>query len=290
LRSSFKLHFHLAGPINATPFVKEETCQLLTPIEDGEMAAARLLDENYAAQQKFDGKRIILTIDRSAVTAHNRKGLACEVSRPILEQARLLQPLAPLTLDGEWLRQTNSLHVFDLLEIDGVNLRQFAFKTRQTQLAATLTAAQLPNILSVRTEYQNEKKVALLQAISDHNLEGIVLKAADSSYRVGRQPDQFKYKFTAVSSFLITGLNQKQSVSLGAYDDRGNLVNCGDVKIRNRSFRVKEGMIIDVRYMHVFSSSHLVYQPRMVAIRDDLHPEACTLSQLRYKGTEITVA
>lgn len=270
--------------------MKYDTCQLLTPIDDGECVAARLLDKNYAAQQKFDGKRIILTIDRSVVTAHNRNGLVCEVSHPILEQARCLQPIAPLTLDGEWLRQTNSLHVFDLLEIDGTNLRQLAFTTRQRQLEATLKVANLPNILPVRTAYERDRKVALLQTISDHNLEGIVLKATDSPYRTGRQPDQFKYKFTAVSSFLITGLNQKQSVSLGAYDERGNLVNCGDVKIRNRYFHVKEGMIIDVRYAHAFSSSNLIYHPRMVAIRDDLQPEACTLSQLRYKGTEITVA
>jgi hypothetical protein len=45
-------------------------------------------------------------------------------------------------------------------------------------------------------------------------------------------------------------------------------------------------MIIDVKYMHAFRSSNLIYQPRMAAIRDDLQPEACTLSQLRYKGTE----
>ena len=269
--------------------MKNDTCQLLTPIDDGESAAARLLDENYAAQQKFDGKRIILTVDRSVVTAHNRNGLVCEVSRPILEQACRLQPIAPLTFDGEWLRQTNSLHVFDLLEIDGTNLRQLAFKTRQGQLEATLKVAKLPNILPVRTEYEREKKVALLQTISDHNLEGVVLKGVNCPYKTGRQPDQFKFKFTAVSSFVITGLNQKRSVSLGAYDERGNLVNCGDVKIRNKYFRVKEGMIIDVRYMHAFSS-HLVYQPRMVAIRDDLQPDACTLSQLRYKGTEMTVA
>jgi len=35
-------------------------CQLLTAIDDGNEAAARLLDPNYAVRQKFDGKRIML--------------------------------------------------------------------------------------------------------------------------------------------------------------------------------------------------------------------------------------
>ncbi len=270
--------------------MKHEACQLLTSIDDGELAVARLLDEGYAAQQKFDGKRIILSIDRATVTAHNRTGLVCEVSQPILEQARRLSVIAPLILDGEWLRETKSLHVFDLLEIDGADLRNLPFQQRQRQLAKTLAVAQLPNLAAVRTEYLREGKAALLEKINAHNLEGIVLKAVTSPYRVGRQPDQFKFKFTAVSSFVITGLNQKQSVSLGAYDARGTLVNCGDVKIRSSRFKVREGMIIDVEYSHAFSSSNLIYQPRMDKIRDDLQPEACTLSQLRYKGTEITVA
>jgi bifunctional non-homologous end joining protein LigD len=268
--------------------MKQDTCQLLTPIDDSQTAVDHLLSEDYAAQQKFDGKRILLAVDRNSVTAHNRTGLVCDVSPPILEQARMLSPIAPLILDAEWLRETKSLHVFDLLEIDGTNLRSFPFRQRQDQLNRTLAVARLPNILAVRTEYLRDQKIALLQKISVHNLEGIVLKPINSPYKVGRQPDHFKFKLTAVSSFLITGLNQKQSVSLGAFDEQGRLINCGDVRIRNDRFKVREGMIIDVEYLHVFKPTNQVYQPRMKAIRDDLHPEACTLSQLRYKGTEIT--
>ena len=279
----------LTPPTTRRTTVNKDACQLFTPVEDGNTAVAYLLSEHYAAQQKFDGKRIILSVDRSSVAAHNRSGVACSISPPVLEQARLLSPIAPLILDGEWLRQTNSFHVFDLLEIDGTDLKNQPFCVRQQQLARTLEAGRLPNIRPVRTEYLRDKKIALLETIHTYNLEGIVLKAVNSPYKTGRQPDQFKFKFTAVSSFVITGLNQKQSVSLGAYDERGRLVNCGDVKIRNDSFRVQEGMIIDVRYMHAFESN-LIYQPRMIAIRDDVQPEACTLSQLRYKGTEITIA
>lgn len=162
--------------------MKQDTCQLLTPIADSQTAVAHLLSDDYAAQQKFDGKRILLAVDRNSVTAHNRAGLVCDVSPAILQQARMLSPIAPLILDAEWLRETKSLHVFDLLEIDGTNIRSFPFRQRQDQLNRTLAVAQLPNILAVRTEYLRDQKIALLQKISAHNLEGIVLKPVDSPY------------------------------------------------------------------------------------------------------------
>jgi ATP-dependent DNA ligase len=134
--------------------MKDDACQLLTAIDDGEAAADKLLDDNYAAQQKFDGKRIILTVDRSSITAHNRSGLVCEISRNILEQAKQLQGIAPLTLDGEWLNQTKAFHAFDLLEVDGTDIKRLPFSERQDQLDRILSIAGLPSIKSVRTEYR----------------------------------------------------------------------------------------------------------------------------------------
>ena len=138
--------------------MKQETCQLLTPTDDPEIAVACLRNDNYAAQQKFDGKRILLSVDRNSATAHNRNGLRCAVSPTVLEQARRLAPIAPLVLDGEWLRETKSFHAFDLLEIDGTDLRTYPFQDRQSRLSRTLAVAQLPHIKPVRTEYDHDQK------------------------------------------------------------------------------------------------------------------------------------
>lgn len=264
-------------------------CQLLTAIDDGERAAAILLDPNYAVQQKFDGKRIILHVDRTTVTAHNRDGITCEVSPEIVRDAKAFFPLAPITLDGEWIREVKSFQTFDILALGGTDTRPLPFKTRQVHLQTIFHSTAVRSLQLARTEYQQQEKVSLLQRIHDANLEGIVLKHIDSPYKTDRQRDQFKYKFTAVSSFVITKLNEKQSVAIGLYDHEGKLIPCGDVKIRNSRFKLTEGMIIDVRYMHAFPKSNLVYQPRMTAIRDDLQAEACLLSQLRYKGTKTTI-
>ena len=258
-------------------------CQLLTAIDDGNEAAARLLDPNYAVQQKFDGKRIMLHIERSSITAHNREGLTCTVSPHIIAEARQFAPIAPIIFDGEWIRETKTLHAFDLLEINGTDIRPWKFIDRNNQLVSTLKARP-SSIQMVRTEFEQAGKIALLEEIHARNLEGIVLKRIDSPYRTDRQPDQFKHKFTVVSSFVITKKNEKDSVALGLFNDKGQLIHCGNVKIRNKHFRVNEGMVIDVRYLHAFRDSNHVYQPRMVAIRDDLQPEHCLLSQLKYKG------
>jgi bifunctional non-homologous end joining protein LigD len=189
-----------------------------------------------------------------------------------------------MMLDGEWIRETKTLHAFDLLEINGTDIRPWKFIDRNTQLMATLQAASMRSIQIARTEFEQAGKIDLLQEVHARNLEGIVLKKIDSPYRTDRQPDQFKHKFTVVSSFVITKKNEKDSVALGLFNDKGQLIECGNVKIRSKHFRVNEGMVIDVRYLHAFRDSNHVYQPRMVAIRDDLQPEHCLISQLKYKG------
>ncbi len=264
---------------------QQSACQLLTAIDDGNEAAQRLLDPNYAVQQKFDGKRIMLQIERASITAYNREGLTCSVSPNILAEARRFQIIAPIMLDSEWIRETKTLYAFDILEINATNIRPWKFIERQSQLNATLTAAQTNTIRPARTEFQQQGKITLLKEIHDHNLEGIVLKKIDSPHRTDRQPDQFKYKFTNVSSFLVTKRNQKDSVDLGLFNNQDQLTDCGSVKIRSKRFNhVHEGMIIDVRYAHAFRDSNHIYQPRMIAIRDDIQPENCALSQLRYKA------
>lgn len=262
-------------------------CQLLTPIDDPNEAVNRLLDPSYALQQKFDGMRILLHIDTDSVTAHTREGLTWRLSKPILAEAQRFSCIAPVLIDSEWIREINALYAFDLLEIDGVNLRPSPFIDRVRQLARSIHAARTSTIIAARTETEQDGKVALLQQIQKHNLEGFVLKRVRSPYREGRQLDQFKFKFTHVSSFLVTRRNDKQSVDLGLYDDAGRLVDVGSVKIRDRRFNeLQEGMIIDVRYRHAFKDSNQICEPRMVRIRPskELKPSSCLLSQLRYKA------
>ena len=263
-------------------------CQLLTALDDGTQAAARLLDPAYAVQQKFDGERILIHVEKHSVTAYNRNGLATSISKDILSEAKVFTPLAPLMFDGEWIRKIKSFYSFDLLELDGTNLRTQKFIDRIGLLAEILQPGTTSLIHAARTELAETGKIALLTQIRDSNLEGIVLKRLAGVYLARREPSDYKHKFTHDASFIVLRRNQKASVDLGLYDENHNLIEVGSVKVRNSYFdlHVVEGTVLDVRYMHAFRDTNLIYQPRMIRIRktNEVKPDDCLLSQLRYKA------
>ena len=264
----------------------EAACQLLTPIDDGTDAAARVLDPNYGVQQKFDGRRILLHVERTSVTAYNREGRPYDrMSKDILTEAKRFSVFAPLLFDAEWIREINSLYCFDLIELEGIDLRPNTFIDRIAYLTRAFKHHETTLIHQARTEVEQEGKVALVTQIWDWNLEGIAAKRLDSPYFIGRSPHNYKYKRTHDASFLVIRRNQKASVDLGLFDDNNRLITVGSVQIRDKRFgAVTEGTILDVRYMHAFRNSNQIYQPRMLRIRDDLRPDSCLLSQLRYKA------
>jgi bifunctional non-homologous end joining protein LigD len=266
----------------------QAACQLLTALDDGTEAAARLLDPNYAVQQKFDGERTLIHVEKHSITAYNRDGLTSRISKEILSQAQRFTPLAPLMFDGEWIHQVKSFYSFDLLELEGTNLQNQKFIDRIGLLRETLQPEATSLIYAARTEIEEAGKIALLTQIRDSNLEGIVLKRLAGIYTMRREAHDYKHKFTHDASFIVLRRNEKASVDLGVYDDNHNIVEVGSVKIRNAYFdrNLKDGVgsVLEVRYMHAFSDSNQIYQPRMIAIRKDVRPDDCLLSQLRYKA------
>jgi len=266
----------------------QAACQLLSALDDGTEAAARLLDPNYAVQQKFDGERTLIHVEKHSITAYNRDGLTSRISKEILSQAQRFTPLAPLMFDGEWIRQVKSFYSFDLLELEGTNLRNQKFIDRIGLLREILQSGATSLIYAARTEIEEAGKIALLTQIRDSNLEGIVLKRLAGIYTLRREPHDYKHKFTHDASFIVLRRNEKASVDLGVYDNNHKIVEVGSVKIRNAYFdrNLKDGVgsVLEVRYMHAFSDSNQIYQPRMIAIRNDVHPDDCLLSQLRYKA------
>jgi ATP-dependent DNA ligase len=266
----------------------QAACQLLTPLDDGTEAAARLLDPTYAVQQKFDGERTLIHVEKHSITAYNRDGLTSRISKEILSQAQRFAPLAPLMFDGEWIRQVKSFYSFDLLELEGTNLRNQKFIDRIGLLRDILQPGATPLIHAARTETEEAGKIALLTQIRDSNLEGIVLKRLAGIYTLRREPRDYKHKFTHDASFIVLRRNEKASVDLGVYDDNHKIIEVGSVKIRNayfdRNLRDGVGTVLEIRYMHAFSDSNQIYQPRMIAIRKAVHPDDCLLSQLRYKA------
>ena len=110
-----------------------------------------------------------------------------------LPQAR--QP-GPPPVDGLLRRRRNEglafLYAFDLLELDGTDLRREPLEVRKATLASILRKARHGVRLNEHLEHP-EGDVVFRHACK-MGLEGIVSKRLGSRYRSGRSPDWLKFK------------------------------------------------------------------------------------------------
>jgi len=256
--------------------------QLLNPIDEN---AANLLlgDPNWWAQEKFDGKRVLLRKSGDIITGINRQGLSIALPEPILDQARKLGG-GQWILDGEAIGDT--FIAFDLLEKACVNLRTEPYCQRLKALYGMLSPGSRGAIQAAETALGSNQKRVLLLHLRKMNREGIVFKRADAPYTPGRPASggtQVKLKFVAVASCLVTKTNgTKRSVSLELLDGTRR-VGVGNVTIPANAQIPATGSILDVRYLYAFAGGSL-FQPVYLGVRDDINPEACTLAQLKYKA------
>jgi bifunctional non-homologous end joining protein LigD len=150
-------------------------------------------------------------------------------------------------IDGEAVGDT--LHAFDLLEVNGRDLRQRRYLDRFSGLILLLPPKQ-PALRWVATAIDPNDKVETYEDLRLNNREGVVFKDMDAPFSPGRPNSggpQLKFKFVESASFVITGINTKRSVTLGLYDgDR--LVPAGNVTIPPNHEIPQIGTVCDARY------------------------------------------
>ena len=84
------------------------------------------------------------------------------------------------------------LYAFDILALDGEDLRALPLSLRKTNLARLLT--RRPDGIFVAPFEQGEIGPDLFRAACNMGLEGLVSKRRDRPYRAGRSPDWIKVK------------------------------------------------------------------------------------------------
>jgi bifunctional non-homologous end joining protein LigD len=84
------------------------------------------------------------------------------------------------------------LYAFDILTLDGDDLRQLPLNMRKTNLARLL--ARRPDGIFVAPFEQGEIGLDLFRAACNMGLEGLVSKRVNRPYRGGRSPDWVKVK------------------------------------------------------------------------------------------------
>jgi bifunctional non-homologous end joining protein LigD len=217
--------------------------------------------DEWLFEVKWDGVRALAFIDTEAVRLQSRSGLRCERQYPELaviphhiaakqavldgeiavldekgvSQFHLIQPRIANSDPHAIAHLTRSTpvvyYVFDLLYLDGYDLRQVDLLLRRQLLEAVVTPA---GPLRISEAFPGAGD-AMLDAARENGLEGIVAKRASSCYESRRSREWLKIKIVAEQEFAIGGFTAPQggrdyfgALVLGVYED-GKLRWVGNV-------------------------------------------------------------
>jgi bifunctional non-homologous end joining protein LigD len=166
----------------------------------------------WAYEIKHDGFRFICRREGDRVRVFSRNGRDWTDRVPLIAEALARLRVKSVTLDGEGVvcrpdgvsdfdklraavgrlcSRDAFLYAFDLLEIDGEDLRRYEWHVRRATLRSLIKRAGPGIRLS---EHLDGDGAAAFQHACRMGLEGIVAKRRDKPYRSGRSPDWIKVK------------------------------------------------------------------------------------------------
>ncbi|MEP9349821.1 DNA ligase D [Xanthobacter sp. KR7-225] len=218
------------------------------------LAAAAPKGAGYVHEIKFDGYRILARIADGTVRLLTRGGLDWTGKFGTALPAALAGlPAHAALIDGEVVVETASgasdfsalqqdlsegradrfvFYAFDLLHLDGADLRAVPLVARKARLQRLLAGAPAP--LRFSAPFSDDGALVLAHACR-LSLEGIVSKRADGRYRSGRSRDWIKAKCSACQEFVVAGFTPSSvsddaigALVLGVYEE-GRLVPAGRV-------------------------------------------------------------
>jgi bifunctional non-homologous end joining protein LigD len=159
---------------------------------------------------KHDGYRLIVVREGKRVRLLTRNGYDWANRYPLIVEAALRNRTTSFVIDGEavllgvnGISDFNGLHsrrhddevqlyAFDILALDGEDLRKLPLHLRKNNLARLL--ARRPEGIFVSEFEQGEIGPDLFRQACKFGLEGLVSKRRESVYRAGRSPNWIKVK------------------------------------------------------------------------------------------------
>jgi bifunctional non-homologous end joining protein LigD len=253
--------------------------QLLNPIENVEDF---LKNDCFIAQEKMDGERRKVSftpLSGGTISQYNRKGGLIPTITNLKEDLNGQFGV----YDGEMVGEV--FHIFDLISLDGIDLRGLPFITRAEKLSK-LSFGKGVKVVKVTTGTNGKKK--LFAQLTRDNKEGIVFKKADSVYSAGRPAsggDQLKFKFYKTATFIVSSLTKgKRSVGLELID-KGERVFMGKVTVLPNFEVPSVGELVEVRYLYCFKGG-AVFQPIYLGSRNDIEIGEALLTQIIYKSED----
>ncbi|MBZ5547287.1 MAG: non-homologous end-joining DNA ligase [Acidobacteriia bacterium] len=123
-------------------------------------------------------------------------------------------------------------YAFDLLYLDGVDLRRVSLEQRKQQLQSVIENSVVVHF----SDHYPEKGIALFEAARQRGLEGIVAKKRSSTYDEKRSSEWLKIKITASQECVIGGYTDPEgsrehfgALVLGLYEKQNRLIHVGQV-------------------------------------------------------------
>jgi bifunctional non-homologous end joining protein LigD len=208
-------------------------------------------------------------------------------------------------------------YAFDLLYLDGYDLRKLPLEDRKKKLASLLVAG---NSLRYSDHYEKQGK-ALFEMAREKGLEGILAKKRDSIYQERRSSEWLKIKITHRLECVIGGYTEPEgsrahfgSIVLGLYDKQGRLIHVGqagsgfdqesldevwkllkkretkknpfygDVEALRKVYWVKPELVAEIEFAEWTGGASAGSGPKLRApvflgLRDDKDPRDCVLEQ-----------
>jgi bifunctional non-homologous end joining protein LigD len=240
--------------------------------------------EGWVHELKLDGYRIQIHINKGRVNLYTRSGLDWTHRMPAVAEAAAQLPVTSALLDGEVVVLTASggtsfadlqaafqdhaphpmtCFAFDLLHLDGHNLRDLPLLERKALLADVLPPGDATGTLRF-SEHFDQQGSTVFDHACHLGAEGIISKRADAPYTSGRSPNWIKIKCVRQQEFVVGGFTLPGdngdglgSLLLGYYE-RGKLIYAGrtgtgfthksarDLRARLEKIRVKEAAYVSV--------------------------------------------
>ncbi len=209
--------------------------------------------QGWVSEIKFDGYRLLCWLDHGKVRLLTRNGLDWTDRLPAVARSVAGLRAETALVDGELVALEKNgvssfpalqaalsagrdgalyLQLFDLLHLDGWDLRECALLDRKRVLSGL---SDWRGMLRY-SDHQVGNAAGLLREASGMGLEGIICKQAEAAYRAGRGHGWLKLKCRGREEFVVLGWTPPGgsrtglgSLHLGYYDPRGKLHYAGGV-------------------------------------------------------------
>ncbi len=210
-------------------------------------------------------------------------------------------------------------YAFDLLYLDGYDLRKLPLEARKKKLASLLLTG---SSLRYSDHYEKQGK-ALFEMARAKGLEGILAKKRDSIYQERRSSEWLKIKITHRLECVIGGYTEPEgsrahfgSIVLGLYDKQGRLIHVGqagsgfdqesldevwkllkkretkknpfygEVEALRKVYWVKPELVAEIEFAEWTGGASAGSGPKLRApvflgLRDDKDPKDCLLDEAR---------